>query len=81
VSNNLLAIGPKGQQAFTQLASAVAQADLSIKHTDSRLKNFGTTLMNTIKWQMASTMIHAVSGAFSNAVSHVEKLDKALNSI
>lgn len=81
ISSNLLALGPKGQQAFTQLASAVAQADLSIKHTNSRLKDFGVTLMNTIKWQMASTMIHAVSGAFSQAVTHVEKLDKALNGI
>jgi hypothetical protein len=37
--------------------------------------------MNTIKWQAASSMIHGVMSAFNSAVSHIEKLDKSLNSI
>lgn len=81
LTNNLLAMGPKGQQAFSQVANAVAHAELSVKKTNKALANFGTTLMNTIKWQAASTMIHGVMGAFSAAVGHIEKLDKALNNI
>ena len=81
LSNNLLAMGPKGQQAFSQLSAAIAHADLSIKKTNSTLANFGVTLMNTIKWQASSTLIHGVMGAFSSAVGHIKNLDKALNDI
>ena len=81
LSNNLLAMGPKGQQAFSQIANAVAHAELSTRKANSALQSFGVTLMNTIKWQAASSMIHGVMGAFNSAVSHIEKLDKSLNSI
>ena len=81
LSNNLLVMGPKGQQAFSQLSQAIAHADLSIKKTNSTLASFGTTLMNTIKWQASSTLIHGVMSAFSSAVSHIKNLDKALNDI
>ena len=81
LTNNLLAMGPKGQQAFSQVANAVAHAELSVKKTNSALASFGVTLMNTIKWQAASTMIHGAMSAFSDAVQHIEKLDRALNDI
>ena len=81
LTNNLLAMGPKGQQAFSQVANAVAHAELSVKKTNAALAAFGTTLMNTIKWQAASTLIHGVMSAFSSAVGHIEKLDSALNKI
>ncbi len=81
LTTNLLAMGPKGQQAFSQVANAVAHAGLSVKKTNAALAAFGTTLMNTIKWQAASTMIHGVMSAFSASVSHIEKLDKALSDI
>ena len=81
LTNSLLAMGPKGQQAFSQVANAVAHAELSVKKTNSALQSFGVTLMNTIKWQAASTMIHGVMSAFSSAIGHIEKLDKALNNI
>jgi hypothetical protein len=50
LSNNLLAVGPQGQKAFSQVANAVAHSELSIRKTNKALHNFGTTLMNTIKW-------------------------------
>lgn len=81
LSNNLLAMGPKGQKAFSELSKAISMAELSTKKANGALHNFGITLMNTIKWQAASSMIHGVMGAMSSAVGHIEKLDKALNSI
>ena len=81
LSHNLLAMGPKGQQAFSQVANAIAHADLSTKKANATLQAFGTTLMNTIKWQAASTLIHGVMSTFSAAVTHVESLDRALNNI
>ena len=81
LTSNLLTLGPQGQKAFIQVANAVASADLKVRHTNQALKNFGVTLMNTIKWQAASTMIHAAMGAFQGAVRHIEDLDKSLKSI
>jgi hypothetical protein len=74
-------MGPKGQKAFSELSKAISMAELSTKKANGALHNFGITLMNTIKWQAASSMIHGVMGAMSSAVGHIEKLDKALNSI
>jgi hypothetical protein len=48
---------------------------------NQRLRDFGTTLLNTIKWQLASSAIHAVSGMLSSAVRHAEELNVALNDI
>jgi hypothetical protein len=45
------------------------------------IQNFMTTLANTAKWQVASTMIHGVVGAFQNAVGHAKNLNKALTDI
>jgi hypothetical protein len=43
-------MGPKGQQAFSQVANAVAHAELSTRKANKALESFGVTLMNTIKW-------------------------------
>jgi hypothetical protein len=45
------------------------------------LKNFGVTLLNTIKWQLASNLIHGVQGALTGAVSHAKELNSALSDI
>jgi tRNA C32,U32 (ribose-2'-O)-methylase TrmJ len=48
---------------------------------NKRLQEFGQTLLNTAKWQIASTAIHGVSGMLSEAVRHAEELNVALNDI
>jgi uncharacterized membrane protein len=40
-----------------------------------------TTLKNTAKWQLSSSVIHGIIGAFSGAVSYAKQLDSALNDI
>ena len=81
LTNNLQAAGPAGQQAFLKVATAVASAEAPMIRVNQRLKDFGTTLLNTIKWQLASSAIHAVSGMLSSAVRHAEELNVALNDI
>jgi hypothetical protein len=43
--------------------------------------NFMTTLANTAKWQIASSMIHGMTGMFQSACSHAKNLNKALTDI
>ena len=78
---NLQNAGTKGQQAFIKLAQAVSSAEVPIYQMNSHLKKIGITLLNTIKWQIASNLIHGVSGAFQGVVSHAKELNKALNDI
>lgn len=81
LTGNLLAAGPKGQQAFSQVASAVASAELSTKKANTALQKFGNTLMNTIRWQASSMLIQGVTKSVTDAVRHIEELDKSLTNI
>lgn len=81
LTSNLQSAGPTGQQAFLKVATAVASAEAPMLRVNQRLKDFGVTLANTIKWQIASTAIHGISGMLSSAVSHAEDLNRALNDI
>lgn len=79
--NQLKMAGTTGQQTFVKLANAVASAEAPMLNVNNRLADFGKTLKNTIKWELASSAVHGVSGVLSSAVGHAEKLNKALNEI
>ena len=81
LTTNLQAVGPTGQQAFIKVATAVASAEAPMVRINKRLKDFGITLANTVKWQIASSAVHSLSGMLSSAVGHAEDLNKALNDI
>ena len=81
LTTNLQAAGPAGQQAFIKVATAVASAEAPMVRVNKRLKDFGVTLANTVKWQIASSAVHSLSGMLSSAVGHAEDLNKALNDI
>jgi hypothetical protein len=59
----------------------VASAEAPMIRVNQRLKDFGVTLANTVKWQIASTAIHGISGMLTSAVRHAEDLNSALNDI
>jgi len=61
-SQQLLAMGPEGQKAFNQLASSVANAEIPVKKLDNMFTRFGDTLIRTIRWQLASSLIHGFIG-------------------
>lgn len=81
LTTNLQKAGPTGQQAFLKVAQAISQAEAPLIRVNDKLKNFGVTLLNTIKWQLASNLIHGVQGAIEGAVSHAKDLNSALNDI
>jgi hypothetical protein len=56
-------LGPDGQQAFMKLTQAIVQAEVPMRRTNALLKNFATTLANTARWQMSSSMLHGFMGA------------------
>ena len=81
LANNLQAVGPVGEQAFLKLANAVSQASVPMVKTNGLVKEFITTLANTAKWQIASSAIHGIMGAFNGAISYAKELNAAMTDI
>lgn len=77
----LLAAGAQGQAAFSSLVSTIASAQAPVKQLSATLSNIGTTLMNTIKWQASSSLIHGLMGAVSSAVGYAKSLNSTLTDI
>ena len=74
-------LGPEGVKAFTQVASAVAQADTKLFSLQGGMKKLANTFMNTVRWQLTSQAIMAVTSAVSETVSYAKELDTSLNNI
>lgn len=81
LSKNLLDAGVTGQQAFVKLAQSIAAADQPIISLNARLQDFLTTVKNTVKWQISSSMIHSVMGALQGAYGYAQDLNRSLNDI
>lgn len=77
----LEAIGPVGERAFLQLSKSIANAESPLLRTNSKLKEFQTTLMNTARWQISSSILHGFMGALSSAYGYAQDLNQSLNNI
>lgn len=81
LSNKLLQAGSSGQSAFINLAKAISQADYPMFKLNSRLAEMWTTLKNTARWQLSSSILHGFMGAIQHASSYAKDLDESLNNI
>ena len=80
-ANQLNALGPAGRQAFTNLAQSVLQAEAPLIRCSQRVKELGTTLANTARWQLSSSILHGFMGAISSAYGYAQDLNESLNNI
>ena len=78
---NLAGIGKQGQQAFLQLAQVISQAETPMIRVSTRMKEFGVTLANTVKWQLSSSVIHGFMGSIQKAYGYAQDLNRSLNDI
>lgn len=79
--DQLVQLGPAGQDAFLQVASAVVQAELPIKRTSKLLDSLWITMKNTMRWQLTSSALHGFIGALEQAYGYAKSLDSSLNNI
>jgi hypothetical protein len=63
------------------LARSVVTADTSVIHLSDRIRSLGTTLANTFKWQISSSIIHGAANVMRDAYSYAKDLNKSLNNI
>lgn len=80
-SQQLQQLGPKGQQAFSELAGQIVKADNKVISLSAGMKKLANTFMNTVRWQVTSSAIMAVTSSISETIQYAEKLDTSLNGI
>lgn len=80
-ANTLSSLGPAGDQAFAKLAKSIVTAEIPLKRTNTVLEQFTTTLKNTARWQISSSVLHGFMGSVQSAYSYAEHLNESLNQI
>ena len=81
LSSRLLSAGSSGQAAFAQLAQSIAAADRPLVTMGTHLSGFLTTLKNTARWQISSSILHGFMGSIQSAYSYAQDLNQSLNNI
>lgn len=78
---SLMQLGPEGEKAFSSLSKAILNADAPIKRTSTMLTKLKETFVNTFRWQLSSSALHAFMGAIQSSFRYAQDLDKSLNNI
>ena len=79
--NQLIKLGPSGEQAFASLASSISKADVKVKHVNKAIQEMKDTFSNTIRWQVSSSVLHGLMGAVQSAYGYAQDLNESLNNI
>ena len=79
--NKLAMLGPTGDQAFLQVAQSIVETEAPLRRSGKLLREFGTTLANTARWQISSSILHGFMGAIQDAYGYAQDLDESLNNI
>jgi hypothetical protein len=65
-----LSAGENGRNAFAALANSVAQAEVPIRRSNALLSEMATTLKNTARWQLSSSILHGFMGSVQKAYGY-----------
>ena len=74
-------IGPQGEQAFNKLAYSIATAETKTLSLSAGIQRLGATFMNTLRYQLSSSVIMAFTQGISEAVNFTKELNESLNNI
>ena len=74
-------IGPAGERAFSNLARSIATAEIPLRRSSTLLNSFATSLKNTVKWQLSSSLMHGFLSSIQSAMSYARNLNANLNDI
>lgn len=73
--------GAAGEVAFRQVSTQLMSTNIQLKESNTLLNKMGTTFLNTIKWNIASSAINAMSRSIQQAWGFTKDLDTSLNDI
>lgn len=81
LGHNLLKAGTTGQTAFLNIGNALVNAQTQLFKTNTLMSSLWTTLKNTAKWQISSTVLTGFISGITDAIRYTEELDTTLNQI
>ena len=79
--DTLMRIGPEGSAAFRSVLSSINNAEVSTVRLTKGMRDFLTTMKNTAKWQISSSIMHGLIGGLQSAWGYAQSLDRSLNDI
>ena len=78
---NLTQLGPQGEKTFLNLTKAISQSEFTLNRTKGLVNGLFTTLKNTARWQLSSSMLHGFMGTIQSAYGYAQDLNESLNKI
>lgn len=81
LKTNLSGAGTAGATAFNALSSGILNTNVAIKQSNKLLDDLATSMSNTIKWGITSSIFNTITSSISKAVTYAEQLDRSLNDI
>lgn len=79
--DSLRQLGPEGQKAFQTLVSSITSAEIPMRRVNNTLNEMWTTMKNTARWQISSSIMHGFMGSVQSAYGYAKRLDESLNNI
>lgn len=73
--------GEKGAAAFARLGSKILETNVQVKQTNKLLDEMWTSMKNTVKWGITSSIMNTVSNSIQQAWGYAKALDGSLNDI
>ena len=81
IRNSLKGAGFEGAHAFNQLGSQILGANLKLRETNKLLDSMATSMANTVKWGITSSIFNTVTNSIQKAYDYSVDLNESLNNI
>ena len=81
IQASLQKAGHEGSAAFARLGTALLSTNVQIKKSNTLLDEMATTMANTVKWGVTSSIFNNISSSVQDAYHYVKQLDSSLNDI
>ena len=81
IQSDFSRFGSTGDRAFNQLTTSVLTTNLKLKQTNSLIDSMGKTMVNTVKWGVASSVMNTFTQSVQGAFQYVQSLEKSLTNI
>ena len=79
VKKSLESLGPAGAKSFQQLTVSITNAQVETRKLGGLIKDFSTTLKNTLKWQVSSSVLNSLTGVIQSAIGYSKDLNKSFS--
>ena len=81
LNKTLLQAGVNGTESLNKIANANQHLQKGIVSSNSLLTKMGTTLSNTIRWNISASAVNAVTGELQKSYYFAKDLDRVLTNI